>query len=296
MLITDILFHERASLVCSFLGPEAWPHVRNTTTHMSIELSEGLLHRALVDMVTQTTTHLAAVRSPGEDHFHRVQHALRVIVRGRLCGTEFVRESLQDLAKIVVSWIGRGEPKPKMVTVPVENKHVHKRARLLLRGTDPKLWVAAAQACPEMHQSVCRIMSRWPLNYKDRDLLLDANAAVLPKLARVADPVSITAGFQLAVTLSCGCEHRVALLERESLSTRVVEALKRHIDNDDVVIAAMGYLFNVAQCEEQWPTLKLLDIGSYCMKVLHRMPDHAQIQMYAHHILDILHIPGYELG
>jgi len=288
--ITDILFHERACLVCSFLEPEAWPHLRNTNTQVSTELSEELLCNALVDMVTQTTVHLEAVQTPGEDHFHRVEHVLRLMVSGRP-GTEFVRGHVNELANIVLSWTGRSER--KMVTVPAESTQVHKRARHLLRGTDPRLWIAAAQACPEMYRSVCRIISRWPLNYKDRDLLLEANAAVLPKLAMVADPLSSTVGFQLAVTLSCGCEKRVARLEREMLSTRVVEALAQHIDNDDVVIAGMGYLFNVAQCEEHWPTLKLLDVGSHCQKVLHRMPDHVQVQEYAHHILEVLEIPGH---
>jgi len=287
MLITDFLFHERASLVCSFLEPESWPQLRNTSTHMSTELSEGLLRSALADMVTQTAMHLEAVRTPGEEHFQRVEHALRLMLSNRP-GTEFVQESLQDLAEIVLSWTGRSER--KLVTAPSESMKVHRRARHLLRGTDPSLWIAAAQTFPAMYRSVCRIISRWPLNYTDRDLLLEANAAVLPKLANVSDPLSVTVGFQLAVTLSCGCEKRVALLERELLSTRVVEALAQHIDNDDVVIAAMGYLFNVAQCEEQWPTLKSLDVRSYCQKVSMRMPNHTQVQEYAHHILDVVRV------
>jgi len=289
MLITDFLFHERASLVCSFLEPESWPQLRNTSTHMSTELSEELLRSALTDMVTQTAMHLEAVRSPAEEHFQRVEHALRLMLSlSKRPGTEFVQEHLQDLAEIVLSWTGRSER--KLVTAPSESMKVHRRARHLLRATDPRLWIAAAQTFPAMYRSVCRIISRWPLNYTDRDLLLEANAAVLPSLAAVSDPLSVTVGIQLAVTLSCGCEKRVALLERESLSTRVVEALAQHIDNDDVLIAAMGYLFNVAQCEEQWPTLQSLDVKSYCQKVSMKMPNHVQVQEYAHHILDVIRV------
>lgn len=289
MLLTDVLINERAFLVCSFLEPQVWPRLRKASTCMAESLCDLILRGALMDMLTQTAKHLAAVKTPTQDSFDRVEFALQQLVAGQL-GSGFVQQVIGDLVGIVCSWFN---VQCKVKNVSSEIRKVHKQARVMLRGTDPKLWIAAAQAYPGISTSVCKIVLKWPLNYEDRDLLVDAVGAVLPACTIPADPSSAAIGCQLGVMLSCGSERRVARLEQELLSAKVVEALGQYGDNDDVVVPAMGYLFNVAQCEELWPTLVQLDVGPLCHSARERLHNHPLVQEYAQYILDILHFVEY---
>jgi hypothetical protein len=291
MFVTNILVNERAAMICSFLPPHTWPRLCGTTKRMTEALSQVVLRSALVAMLTQTSAQLQSTRTPSKDDFSRIEDALRLISR-RLPHIELVQRELADLVNVVSSWLGGCEG--RLRSVSGETTKVPKLTRSLLRGTDPRLWITAAQTFPSLYLSVCKVILRWPLNYKDRLELLDANAVILPKLAVASDPKSVAVGCQLSVMLSCGCEQRVARLEREMTSARAVEALKQHSADDDVVIAALGYLYNVAQCEEQWPTLVQLGVRPLCINAQARLHDHPMVKEYVKYLLDVLHFMEYD--
>lgn len=291
MLLSDVLVNQPACLVCSFLDQDIWLRLRRTSSYVAGSLCDVILQGALVDMLTQTVAHVAALRMPTSDSFHRVEYALQVLLAGKL-GAAFVQQTVGELVEIVCSWFARS----KMCTVTnvqSENQKVHKQARVLLRATDPKLWLAASQAYPELSLSVCKILLKWPLNYEDRDILVDSIGSVLPARTISAGPSGAAVGSQLALMLSCGSERRITLLEKELLSAEVANALALYRDNNDVVVPAMGYLFNVAQCEELWPLLVQLKLGPLCNRALQRLPGHPLVQEYAQYILDVLQFVEY---
>jgi len=290
MLVSDVLVNERACTVCSFLEPQDWPRLRRTCTRLAGDCSDVILRGALRNMLFQITMHLSAVKTPTEDDFHRVEFALRLFLIGQH-GGGCVQKMIGDLVEVVRSWFKYSQGGLKNVNNEVQR--AHKQSRIFLRATDPKLWTSAVQAYPALSLSVCKIILKWPLNYGDRDVLVGESGATLPLLAITAGPSCASIGCQLAVMLSCGSERRVSLLETELLSAQVVEALGQYRDNEDVVAPALGYLFNVAQCEESWANLVKLGVRPLCQDALQRMPDQPQVQQYAQYILDVLDFVEY---
>jgi hypothetical protein len=242
-------------------------------------------------MLTQTAAHLAVVKKPSEGDVQRVEDTIRRLIASGHLGSKFARAPVGELVELVCSWFISANRKLKSVSTELHK--VYKQSRVLLRGTDPKLWIAVAQAYPELSPTVCKILIKWPLNYQDRDFLVDAAATVLPALAFPATPTNAVAGCELAVMLSCGSELRVARLEKELLSANVAEAFRLYGESDDVAIPAIGYLFNVAQCEDLWPTVVKLGVGSLCRSALQRFHDHPLVPKFAQYILDVLHYMEY---
>jgi len=291
MHFVDVIVNEYAFLIASFLEPQAWPCLRRTTTGLSANLHDSLLQRALVSILAQTASHLWAVRSPTKDDFQRLENSLRLIVIANRGDIRF-QEAMRSIIEAVCFWFKGALRKVK--GVGSETQTVHKKKRALLHDTCPRLWMAAAQAYPELLPCVSKILMKWPLNYEDRDFLVDTVGATLPAAAIPTSDLSATVvGCELAVMLSCGSERRVAILERANLSTKVVEALKQHDEQDDVIPPAMGYLFNVAQCKESWQTLRQLELEPVCRNALQRFPEHPLVQECAPLILDILSAVDY---
>lgn len=288
MLLSDILVNERSCLVASFLGPLEWPALRRVSRRTTQELCPAILQLALVEMLTHTVAQLALVKIPTQSNFKKLEDSLQLLIKRDPALDAVAPTMVAELTEIVFGWLRVSNLKVKSVVA--ETQKVHKPSRVWFRGMDHKLWIAAVHEYPQLYPRLCRIISTWPLNYQDRDLLLKAGAAVLPTLADSADPKNVVIGFQLGVKLSCGSEERVALLEGELLSAKAVEALKRFENDEDVIVHALAYLNNVAQCEEQWPTLAKLDVGPICSRALDLLKNHAQVQEYGHHILEVLSV------
>jgi len=290
MNVTDVLVNERALVVCSFLEPQDWPGLRRTSKSLAAACSDLILQGALRDMLSQIIVYLSAIKAPTAEDFHKVEFALRLFLAGKLGGC-WADKVVENLVEAVRSWFKFPQGTVKNVNIEVQKSH--KQCRTLLRNTDPKLWTSVAQAFPALSLSVCKIMLKWPLNYEDRDFLVGEIGATLPELAIASsslddNPSVASMGCQLAVMMSCGSEWRVALLEKELLSTKVVKALKQYGDEDDVILPSLGYLFNVAQCEQSWPTLVQLDVRPLCEAALQKLPNDMQIEQYAQYILDVL--------
>jgi len=289
MPLSDILVNERSCLVASFLGPREWPALRRVSRRTTQELCPAILQFALVEMLSHTVAQLALVTIPTQNSFKQLEDSLQLLIKGDPALDAVAPTMVAELTEIVCCWLGVCSPL-KLKSADAEIQKVHKPSRVWFRGMDHKLWIAAVHEYPQLYPRLCRIISTWPLNYKDRDLLLKAGAAALPALADPANPKNVVIGFQLGVKLSCGSEERVALLEGESLSAKSVEALKRFENDEDVIVYALAYLNNVAQCEEQWPTLAKLDVGPICRRALDLLKNHPQLQEYGHHILDVLSV------
>lgn len=287
MSFVDCLDSPGGLLVSSGLGPWSWTTLRSAAPCMSAVLSESVLRHALVSALEQKTAFVAQPHVSMEERFSAVEVALRLATAGRVCG-DVAQGELARLLDLLLSWFGAYRPRDAMSHA--ETARVHKEARRLLRGTDPRLWTAAARACPSLYPQLNSVISKWPCSMQDRDVLLESGAAVLPSLADPSDLDQALAAMALGVRLSCGSVRRVALLEEHGLSAMILRALQLHGEDDDILVRALAYFNNMLNCDEQRPVVAALPISAICQDAICRLGGHAEVQDLAENILDMLEV------
>jgi hypothetical protein len=285
-LFADVFVNEHTCRIASFLGPLEWPALRHVSRVTTQELRPKILQLALVEMLTHTIAQLSLITTPTKGDFERLQESFQVLISTEAALREVASSMVAAIVDIVFGWFRFGAYKLK--SVGDDYQQLQKQSRLWFRGMDHKLWTAAVHKHPQHYAKLCRIIATWPVSFSDRDLLLKSGAAALPSIADSADALSVVGGLQLGVKLSCGSEKRVALVERESLSTKAAEAMRRFENNENVIVHALAYLNNVAQCQEQWPVLTTLGLEPLCWRAVDLFKNHPSVQDYGHNILEVL--------
>lgn len=154
----------------------------------------------------------------------------------------------------------------------------------------PKLLFAAMRAYPKLSHYLFNMMRRWPLNDNDRDIFMDEfDGATVLMLADPDDPISIASACKFAIKLSSGSESRVTCIERAQFSAKAADALRRYPEDEDVALSALGYLSNVANCPEHWPTLQQFGLDEVCDNVLQKLQEHATAHRLVQNIRHAVH-------
>lgn len=156
---------------------------------------------------------------------------------------------------------------------------------VMLRSIDPRLWIDAVESCPQHYAKLCRILEKCVFSWQDRDRLVEAGAALLPCDASMSDPQMVCAGLRLATVLSCGSTKRVAELEKAKVGEFANEAMYLYPDDCHIAGAALSYLNNLANCDDELHGLAQLGVEPQCLVAMTQWTARNDIQAHADFIL-----------